>query len=463
MSRVPGSSPGSRRKFAMTAEGDSRRIAILVNVAKIALLAALAPPVVAGIAQRAAFLGAAAGGTGIDTAAIVAATVSTGSVCAVLGAIGFGFLADIGRTTTPARWGWVFIATGVGTVGLVLLALSPSFSSLLVGWATAQFGCSGAMAVLRAILAAALPSHRRRGAVIAVLGGYGGLLIPLGLLLVFPGSIWQTTFGLAAASLVVPAVALAGVRRVPRRAVMLSDRNRVDPDGGSPAGRKRSAPSTQTLPREAADSGRPQPYERGRPLSPAALIVIQCAANVVLAAFLSYHPLDLASRAAEDAHFPVRASVWVLVAAVLGLLAAVGVLLARPVLLARSRIVVVVAGALLAASLVLRAVSEPLVMVGIAAALSGAAVGLNNSALLAGALEAPRPDRRGRSLGLFSAAGALGQFVGPMAALGVLSLAMRGASTVDAEGFRVLFLLLALVPAAWAIGAAAGGARSGRR
>lgn len=446
----------------MTTEGDSRRIAVLVNLAKIALLAALAPPVVAGIAQRAILLG---GGVGLDTATIVATTVSTGSVCAVVGALGLGLLADIGRATTRSRWGWVLAGTAVGTAGLLLLALSPSLPSLIGGWAAAQFGYSGAMAVLRAVLAAALPTHRRRGAVVAVLGGYGGLLIPLGLLLAFPGGVWQTTFGLAAASLLIPAVALAGARRFTAPHREHTTASLGGPWRGSGAAEASATPASNAS-IGASDPPRDAPAPRGPDpsrLPAAALLVIQCAANVVLAAFLSYHPLDLVERAAEDAHFPVRASVWVLVAAVLGLLGAAGALLARPALLADSRRLVVLAGALLAFSLVLRSASEPLPLVALAAALSGAAVGLNSSALLAGALDAPRPERRGRSLGLFSAAGALGQFVGPIAALGLLSLVTRGAGTADVAAFRVLFLLLALIPAVWAIGAAAGGIAARRR
>ena len=451
-------------------ERDSRRIAIFVNLAKITLLAALAPPVVAGIAQRATLLADGAGGAGLDTAALVAGTVSTGSICAVLGALGLGRLADTGRATVAARWGWVLAGTVIGTAGLAILVLGTSLHALVAGWATAQLGYSGAMAVLRAILASALPTHRRRGAVVVVLGGYGGLLIPLALLVAFPDGIWETTFGLAAASLVVPIVFLAGTRRriardspaersAPKQAPgRFPGELPGDAAPGAPApGEPRAAAASRASPRAipAGPADRP-----GRPLPGAALFAIQCAANAVIAAFLSYHPLDLAERAAHDAQFPVRASVWVILAAVLGLLAATGALLVRPRLLAESRRVIVAAGVLLALSLVLRAICEPLPLVAFAAALSGAAVGLNNSALLAGALESAPPHRHGRSLGVFSAAGALGQFIGPLAALGVLSIIAIGGSDPDnAPGYRALFLLLAVLPATWAVVAAKWGRR----
>src|SRR5690606_5751167 len=106
---------------------------------------------------------------GFDVAAIVSGTVSTGAVCAVLGALGLGHLSDLGTPSIRSRWFWVLAGTAAGTAGLVLLASSPSVLALISGWALAQFGYSGAMAILRAILTAAQPVHRRRGAVVLVL------------------------------------------------------------------------------------------------------------------------------------------------------------------------------------------------------------------------------------------------------------------------------------------------------
>lgn len=166
-----------------TNSAESRRIAIYVNVAKLTLLAALAPPVVAGIAERATTLG-----SGFDVTAVVAATASVGSVCAVLGALGLGALADVGRRAARGRWWWVVAGTTLGTAGLVLLSLGTSRTELICGWGAAQLGYSGAMAVLRTILADALPQHRRRGGVMVVLGSYGGLGVPLLVLLMFPGA-----------------------------------------------------------------------------------------------------------------------------------------------------------------------------------------------------------------------------------------------------------------------------------
>src|SRR5690625_3655054 len=185
--------------------------AVSVNVAKLTLLAALAPPVIAGIAQRASVLG-----DGFDTAAIVATTVSAGSASAIAGALLLGFLADTGSASVRSRWAWTTVATFIGTAGLILLSVSDSRATLIVGWMLAQAGYSGAMTVLRVILADALPEHRRRGAAIVVLGSYGGLVLPLVMLLLFPSRLWETTFGLAVLSLAVPVVMVTLLRKLTR-------------------------------------------------------------------------------------------------------------------------------------------------------------------------------------------------------------------------------------------------------
>lgn len=398
---------------------NSRRTAIFVNIAKLLLLAALTPPAIAGIAHRASELGA-----GLDAAAIVAATASIGAVFAVVGALGLGALSDICNPTPRSRWLWVLTGTGIGTIGLMALSIGDSRFALIAGWGAAQLGYSGAMAVLRVILASALPQHRRRGAVVAVLGGYVGILIPLIILLVLPGRIWETTFGLAALSFAVPILFLIWTRQ---ELTVVSS----------------SSSTTTAVSEPRALDTRPT-----NQISGVALLAIQCAAHTVMSAFLSYHPLDLAARVAADAEFPVRSSVWVLVAAIVGLVAASSTLLWYPQLLGNSRRIIVIGGALLAASLVMRAVCEPLPLVAAAATLSGVAVGLNSSALLSMALETVPFRRAGQFIGAFSAAGALGQFIGPLAGLGVLSITTTLAP--DA-GYSPLFFVLALLPVVWVI------------
>ena len=92
-------------------------------------------------------------------------------------------------------------------------------------------------------------------------------------------------------------------------------------------------------------------------------------------------------------------------------------------------------------------------LVAIAACVSGAAIGINNSALLGAALEPPRPEHRGRHLGAFSAAGALGQFVGPLAAFAILHAValFGGVLSTGLDNYPVLFLCLSAFPLVWVV------------
>lgn len=394
----------------------SLRTAIAVNIAKLTLLAALAPPVIAGIAQRSSKLG-----EGLDTAAIVATTVSLGSVGAIIGALLLGFLADTGSASARARWAWISVATAVGTAGLGMLSTSESRATLTVGWMFAQVGYSGAMAVLRVVLADALPEHRRRGAVIVVLGSYGGLVLPLVMLLLFPTRIWETTFGLALLSLVVPLVMVTFFTRQ-----RIRNAGRAEDDGETGHVVQSSSPISRTW-----------------------LLVIHFAANLVVTIFLSYHPLELAERAGSEVR--VQATVAIVTCAVIGILLSTGVLLWKPALLANSAGMIAFAGALLGTSLVLRAAVESFWLVAFTAFLSGVAVGLNSSALFAAALEQARKKHGGKLMGAYSAAGATGQVIGPMLALGILYLLTheQGVFEVGTE-FKALFMVLALLPFGWA-------------
>lgn len=405
----------------------SRRTALLVNLAKIALLAALAPPVVAGIAERATAME-----SSLQTATIVAFTISAGSIGAVVGALGLGFLADTGSRSLRARWAWVVVGAGLGTCGLILMILSTSPALLVSGWVVAQLGYSGAMAVLRAILAHAMLGHRRRGAVVIVAGAYGGLLVPLLTLLFFPMALWQTTFALAALALAIPAgvvVALTGTFHSKQQELMP---------------RPSAAPEVPP----ARDSRNTSARRGGAAAIPTPLLLgAQLGANAVTAAFLTYHPLDMALRSSAD-HSNVPASMSVLIAAIGGLVIATSVLFWRADLLRHGTWLIIGASAALSLSLVLRSTGDSLTLVALGALISGAAVGANNSALLGSALEMPDPTHRGRFLGAFSAAGALGQFIGPLGALALLQILSRSGDA-GLENYPALFLSLSAFPLVW--------------
>lgn len=182
------------------------------------------------------------------------------------------------------------------------------------------------------------------------------------------------------------------------------------------------------------------------------VLLLQCLSAAVIAAFIAYNSLDLNARS-DAGYFPTASSSWVLIAAVLGLVGATAVLFWRPAMLASSRVILIAAGVLLASSLILRALSDGLALTIAAAALSGIAVGCNNSALLSAALEMAPLKRQGRFVGTFSAAGALGQFLGPLLGLAVLRFGslLQDSPPESVGSYSTLFMTLAALPLGWSI------------
>ena len=425
------------------AERRARRLVVGINTAKLCALAALVPPSTVGIAQRAAALDAEAAHV------IVGVVGAAGSLGAIAGALLFGRAADLGRGSLRLRW--LVAAAGAATLlaGVLLTALAPTPTLLGAGWLLAECGATGAMAVLRSLLAHALPTQRRRGATVMVLIGYLGAMLPLILLLILPAAVWETAAGLALLAVIVPAAALAALRR--RRAT---------------PGRARVAPAADAAPRSAdgatpaepdAAGGPPgDPAPRpGRPIPWWGILLTHLASSATVSAYLAYHTLDVAARFAGGwGDGTVRAGVIVLVAALAGLLAAVLLLLARPALMSRPRALLVAAGLALAASVAARAATEHLPVLLAAVLVSGAAVGATTAVLLAAAVEGAPAARAGRRLGLYSAAAPLGQLLGPPLALGVLAAA-------PGDGYRALYLVLAGPPLLWSAALLAGGLRRG--
>lgn len=391
------------------------RTVFTVNLGKFVLLAALTPPVIAGIAHRATLLG-----EGFDTAAIVATTASLGSLSAVIGALLAGFLADVSSAQRMSRWGWTALGATVGSVGLVVLSTGGTRTLLTLGWVLAQFGYSGAMAMLRVLLADALPQHRRRGAAISVLGSYAVLLVPISFLILFPTRIWETTFGLALLGVAIPTVVFLILRKQPG-----------------------------TSARTAAEGLKDEPMREETALLPRVwVLVIQFAANIVMAVYLSYHPLELAQRAGTS--IPIQSTIVVATCAVIGILLTTSVLMWKPALLTNSSRIIVIAGYMLAASFIVRVGFDPLEAVAFAALLSGAAVGLNSSALFASALDHARDKHGGKVMGMYSAAGAAGQVVGPILALGLLWMLPHPRLLAEvAADYRMVFVAFAVLPFTW--------------
>lgn len=291
------------------------------------------------------------------------------------------------------------------------------------------------MALLRTILAGSQSAHRRRGSVILVLGGYLGAFIPILLLIAFPGATWAISSAIAVLCVAYPLSILMRGRgsrgTVPRR---------PPPEG-------RMIDGSFEEPVAAPGGGAAAPSVEPRQRVPMRmLLVIQCVSASVVAAFLTYHPMDLEQRIGQDGDALVRASAVVLASALAGLLLTAVALLHRPGVFGTARGVLIGSALLLACSIGLRGLVDALPLVVTAAFLSGAAVGANSSTLLVAALESAPRGRAGRFIGAFSAAGALGQFIGPVLGLFLLGL-MPGASVT----FSLLFLGLAGLPVAWAL------------
>ncbi|GAB3752774.1 hypothetical protein GCM10027591_00820 [Zhihengliuella somnathii] len=412
-------------KQASSEAAQSRRTALAVTGVKILLLAALAPPVVVGLALRAGQIT----DSGWEQAQLAALAGGVGPVGAVLGALIMGRLSDTGGGTQRTRWGWVLVGAGIGSAGLVLVAVGPGPVLFVTGWVVAQAGMSGAVAVTRSIMATTQTPHLRRGTVGMVLGAYLGLFIPLLLLLLFPSAGWPISVAFAVASIAAAACASRG------QWLRAASAGEV---AAGPHGRPgRDEASTMM-------DGQPRLRWSSVPLGREALLAVQFCFSASLAAFLTFHPLDVAAKVgAEEAS--TRVGTAVLTAALLSLIAAGGCLLRFPAVLAHGRGVMVFAGTLLALGLLMRAAASGTWPMVCAAVLSGAAVAGGASAILSLAMESAPPGRRGRHLGVYSAAGSLGHIAGPP-----LGLLLIGQGAEGPGVFDPVFAALGALSLTWA-------------
>lgn len=416
--------PEDTRRNALHAPGvlaRSRALAIRVNLVKLLALSALVPPVAVGLAQRASVLSA----PGADASAVAAAG-TLGSACAVLGALALGRLADLRGALTRLRWWIVTAGSAVGLAGSLAMAFAVALWQLLAGWGLAQFGFSGAMAVLRAMLATASPVHRKRGATVMVLVSYLGAFLPLLLLFFLPSAVWQSTVALAALAFAAPlGVLLLGYR-----------------SADSPARRERPAPHTGADPGSGAgpDTATGPAEDRRNRIPWPALLAAHFAAHLALSAYLSFHALDIAERERGSwSDAAVQTSVLTLVTALVGLLASAGALIARPKPLDRPRTLLIGAGLTLALSTGLRPFADALPALLALMLLSGAAVGANSAAVFSAVLAAAPAGRGGRRLGVYSALTPLGQLLGPLAGLAVIE------ASAPETAYRNLFFAVAAV------------------
>lgn len=400
-------------------------------------LACLAPPATIGIAQRADLILPPGG-----EATAVAVISSLGIVCAAVGAMTLARIADRHPDSPRRHWGLVLAASTLGLAGLLVLSGADSIWVLGAGWMAGQAGFSGAMAVLRTLLAFAEPLQRRRGAVMMILFSYLGAFLPIVVILLFPGSVWVTTVAFAALATAAPALL---IRRAARRQPRNPDVPAPLVVGPGPG----TGPGTAQL---RAATVLPLPV----------LLLVQFSANALFGAYVAYHALGIAERHGGTwGDDTVRLGMFVLAAALIALILTTSVLLARPALLAHPARLITAAGLLLAASVLLRAATGSMLLLVVALFGAGVAIGLNSSALFTAVLESSRADHVGRRIGVYSACGLVGQLVGPPLGLAVISLSAEG------EGYRNMFAALAVYPAVWtfatALAVVRGRARSSGR
>lgn len=402
---------------------ETRMLGLKANLAKFFLLAALVPPATVAIARRASEIG------GPDSAAgWTALSIAVGSGSGIAGSLLAGWAADRGRRSARSRW-WVLLGgTVLGVLALAWMSFARAGGELAAGWGLAQAGLSGAIAVSRALLTHVPAVRRERSAVIMIAISSVGLLVPLGLLILLPGSAWITSICLALCAVAVAAIAL-------RRPSL-------------PAAGASRAPTTPPA-RDGARTATPR-------MSWGSVLALGFSAQVALSAYLTYHPLDVVARLGLEWDQAVRTGALVLAVALVGLVGASVVMMVFPRVLRRTLPLLSLGGALLLSGLILRAMTVSLAPLMLAGLLSGIAIGISTTLLFTAALALTTSERAGWRLGVYSAVTGIGQLIGPSLALGAV-IAITG--TPD---YSALFLLLAVIPSGWIVIALASGIRRRR-
>ncbi|SEF90910.1 hypothetical protein SAMN04488594_1332 [Microbacterium azadirachtae] len=402
---------------------ETRMLGLKANLVKFFLLAALVPPATVAIARRASEIG------GPDSAAgWTALSIAVGSGSGIAGSLLAGWAADRGQRSARSRW-WVLLGgTVLGVLALAWMSFARTGGELAAGWGLAQAGLSGAIAVSRALLTHVPAVRRERSAVIMIAISSVGLLVPLGLLILLPGSAWITSICLAVCAVAVAAIAL-------RRPSL-------------PAAGASRAPTTPPA-RDGARTATPR-------MSWGSVLALGFSAQVALSAYLTYHPLDVVARLGLEWDQAVRTGALVLAVALVGLVGASVVMMVFPRVLRRTLPLLSLAGALLLSGLILRAMTASLAPLMLAGLLSGIAIGISTTLLFTAALALTTSERAGWRLGVYSAVTGIGQLIGPSLALGAV-IAITG--TPD---YSALFLLLALIPSGWIVFALASDIRRRR-
>lgn len=98
---------------------------------------------------------------GVDKVEGFAVLTIVGSVIALIANIVFGALSDRTRSRFGSRTPWILAGAATATIGLMLLAISADFVSLLLAWLVLQVGQNAFLAAIGAVIADRVAPHRQ--------------------------------------------------------------------------------------------------------------------------------------------------------------------------------------------------------------------------------------------------------------------------------------------------------------
>ncbi|MCY0933363.1 MFS transporter [Streptomyces sp. H34-S4] len=96
-----------------------------------------------------------------ERGAALGKVLSVGALLALVGNPLFGALSDRTTSRFGRRRPWLVGGMAVAAVGLTVVGLGSSVTTLLIGWAIAQLGCNAALCMVTACIPDLIPDHQR--------------------------------------------------------------------------------------------------------------------------------------------------------------------------------------------------------------------------------------------------------------------------------------------------------------
>jgi MFS family permease len=104
----------------------------------------------------------------------LALVTGVGSLLAIVANPLFGRLSDRTTARMGMRRPWILLGLGVGTVGILVVAVAPNITVVLIGWCTCQVFFNATLAAQAAVLPDQVPTTQR-----GVVSGLLGLCVPV--------------------------------------------------------------------------------------------------------------------------------------------------------------------------------------------------------------------------------------------------------------------------------------------